>query len=93
MSKQDQVRRAGQSPRLVRGKMHVPRGIYYEEGRNRYRVRLYYNQKIIWRTYHQTIEAAVAALDDAKTYRRGLVRALAKQAPPTLPTLLTDLMR
>lgn len=39
----------------------LPRGIYYEELRGRYRVRLYKRHRMVYLSYHATLEEAVQA--------------------------------
>jgi hypothetical protein len=43
----------------------LPRGIYFEEERCRYRVRLYRRSHVVWRTYHFHLEDALEALSSA----------------------------
>jgi hypothetical protein len=71
----------------------VPRGIFFEESRNRYRVRLYYCQQVVWRSYHPDLSEAEETLAVAKNYRRELVRERAKQPPPEPPKTITDLLK
>lgn len=72
--------------------MNLPRGIYYEAKRRRYRVRLYYGQRILWRSYHTTLEAAVEQLENAKRYRRTLLLGGNLKRPTQPPSALTDLI-
>ncbi len=44
----------------------LPKGIYFEPLRNRYRVRLYKAGRIIHRSYHKDLEAAEEAYGSAK---------------------------
>ena len=49
--------------------MNLPRGIWYEESRRRYRVRLYHRQQVIWLTYHVTLDDALSARDQALAFQ------------------------
>jgi hypothetical protein len=44
---------------------NLPKGIYHEAKKNRFRVRLYVKQTVIWRSYHETLEEAQAILKQA----------------------------
>lgn len=44
----------------------LPRGIYYEARRQRYRVRIYKNNQVVYRSYHTLLEDALAALSQAR---------------------------
>lgn len=48
----------------------LPRGIWFEEGRGRYRVRIYHRQQIIWRSYHFTLDDALDAHQHALELQR-----------------------
>lgn len=50
------------------------RGLFYEQERKRYRVRLYYQQHMIWRSYHYDYEEALSALRNAQDLRRKLIK-------------------
>lgn len=39
----------------------LPRGIWFEKSRGRYRVRIYHRQQIVWRSYHFSLEEALDA--------------------------------
>lgn len=41
--------------------MDLPKGIYFEKQRNRYRVRLYKYRHVVWRSYHNTLHEALNA--------------------------------
>ena len=52
-----------------------PAGLWFEENRNRWRVRLYKNKKVFWLSYHDTEDEALSTLDRVKALRsryRGL---------------------
>ena len=65
------------------------KGIWFEENRNRYRVRLYKNGKVVHRSYHTTYEAAESALRDALRTRHS---AEPEQPRTTLPLTLDNLL-
>ena len=65
------------------------KGIWFEENRNRYRVRLYKNGKVAHRSYHNTYEAAESALRDALRTRH---TAEPEQPRTTLPLTLDNLL-
>ena len=65
------------------------KGIWFEENRNRYRVRLYKNGKVVHRSYHTTYEAAESALRDALRTRHA---AEPEQPRTTLPLTLDNLL-
>lgn len=63
----------------------LPRGIYFERARGRYRVRLYRRSKAVYLSYHPTLEEAVAALAQARA-------AIKRMGPdPTPLTIMQDL--
>lgn len=64
----------------------LPKGIYYEESRGRYRVRLYKRSKAVYLSYHPTLEEAVAALTQA----RQAVKQMRTPEPAPL-TIMRDL--
>lgn len=51
---------------------HLPKGIYYERSRSRYRVRVYKFGNVVHCSYHRDIDLAVDALHDAKAERDNL---------------------
>ena len=65
------------------------KGIWFEENRNRYRVRLYKNGKVAHRSYHNTYEEAESALRDAMRTRH---TAEPEQPRTTLPLTLDNLL-
>lgn len=48
-----------------------PQGVWYEKGRNRWRVKLFCDGVLFHRSYHRDVEAAIAAWRKAK---RSMVR-------------------
>ena len=71
----------------------LPRGIYHERRRGRYRVRLYYNQRVLWRTYHSSPAEAIDALHRGITLRKELLRqGMLSPKEPKPITCLTDLL-
>ena len=70
----------------------LPRGIFFEATRNRYRVRLYYGSCVIWRSYHDNVTAALAALQQARAHRRSHVRRRPPPTPPLPPQTVLDLL-
>lgn len=69
----------------------LPKGIYFERERQRFRVRLYLDQTVIWRTYHRRFEAAAHALEEAKLKRQIMKQLLKREAPKSLADLVGDL--
>ena len=49
--------------------MSIPRGIWFEEKRKRYRVRLYLGPIVIYRSYHKDLATAIEAYTLAKLYQ------------------------
>jgi len=47
----------------------LPRGIYYEPSRERYRVRIYKHNTVIHCSYHKALDDAILALDKAQAER------------------------
>lgn len=70
----------------------LPAGIYYETRRARYRVRIYYCQTVVWRTYHDNRADALKALQEAIAYRRQYVRELVCRTQKPPPKTLLDLL-
>ena len=70
----------------------LPRGIFYEPHRNRYRVRLYYCQQVVWRSYHDELASALAELHKAHDHRRRFVRQLVNRPKKEPPRTLKDLL-
>jgi hypothetical protein len=42
----------------------LPRGLWYEAPKRRYRVRRYHNKVVYLKGYYRTLEAALAALEE-----------------------------
>jgi hypothetical protein len=64
----------------------LPRGIYYEESRGRYRVRLYKRSRAVYLSYHTTLEEATVALAQA---RQAVKQMRVPEAQPL--TIMNDL--
>lgn len=62
--------------------MNLPKGIYYETARRRYRVRLYQCRAVVWHTYHTTLDEAQSALPLAQAAQRAYVKKIRDDAPP-----------
>jgi hypothetical protein len=77
----------------MESEIRLPRGVFFEEDRNRYRVRLYFRQNVIWRSYHDNPAAALEALKSAREYRRSHARTCPRPKPPTLPQTVLDLLK
>ena len=71
----------------------LPRGVFFEPKRNRYRVRLYYCQRVIWRSYHACPYDATEELRRAQVHRLEFVRALSTQQKRCPPKRLEDLIK
>jgi hypothetical protein len=71
----------------------LPRGVFFEPRRNRYRVRLYYCQDVVWRSYHPCLETALEELYKARRHRLQYVRGLGSVPPKCLPKHLKDLLQ
>lgn len=50
----------------------LPKGVFFENARRRYRVRLYKYGRVFWRSYHHTLHGAMEALGAAKTVQASL---------------------
>lgn len=48
----------------------LPKGVFYDPDRRRYRVRTYRHSRVVWCTYHRDYEAAIAAHDHAVRARQ-----------------------
>lgn len=46
--------------------LDLPPGVFFEPSRQRYRVRLYRQEVVVWRTYHKTLDEALEALSLAR---------------------------
>jgi hypothetical protein len=57
----------------------LPKGIYFEAARGRFRVRLYKRSTAVYLSYHSTLDEAVAALTEA---RRAVARMRVPQSCP-----------
>lgn len=44
----------------------LPKGLFLEEGRKRYRVRLYHDKKVFHLSYHYQLEEALSTLEAVK---------------------------
>jgi len=51
----------------------LPRGVYYEARRKRYRVRLYKGNRVVHRSYHKTAEDAVQTWTKARGTQQTVV--------------------
>lgn len=70
----------------------LPTGIYYERGRDRYRVRLHKYGKVVHRSYHESLQSALDALDLALAIRSEIARpAPKKEQLLTTENLLAEL--
>lgn len=69
---------------MPRRQPKLPRGLFYEAQRDRYRVRLYYRREILWHTYHSERAEAFQTLADAQKFRLEQARSLAKDPPGPL---------
>lgn len=47
----------------------LPKGIWFEAKRQRYRVRVYRRSRVIHRSYHKSLDEAKAALREARKHR------------------------
>lgn len=70
----------------------LPRGIWYEPDRNRYRVRLYRRSQVVWRSYHFHIEEALEALSSALQAQTTWIPEN-KKVPKPHPQNIIDLFR
>lgn len=52
----------------------LPKGVYYEKNRKRYRIRLHYKQKIVWLTYHKRKHEALQTINIAKAHQEKIAR-------------------
>jgi hypothetical protein len=72
--------------------MSYPLGLTYESCRQRYRVRLYYRQKVVWRSYHPTLHEARQALMQAHEHRQHHAADTAAFVPKPRPHMALDLL-
>lgn len=70
----------------------MPRGIYFERGRRRWRVRLFYQQQLVWRSYHYSESEAKRALAQANEYRLKLVKSGKLKTLEVPPRRIEDLL-
>ena len=71
----------------------LPLGIYYEEARDRYRVRVYKFNRPTHCSYHTTLDAAMLALDKALQAREHVRKPAPRVAQRlTLTNLLNNLL-
>ena len=71
----------------------LPRGIYYEAARKRYRVRVYKFSKVTHRSYHRDLPTALLALEAALEHRDGVQPPKKKVAAvASVKNLLGDLI-
>lgn len=59
----------------------LPPGIWYENKRNRYRVRIYSGRRAVHLSYHDSIEEAHATYTEVTQDRSGVIEALVSPAP------------
>jgi hypothetical protein len=52
---------------------YIPPGIWYETAKDRWRVRLYKNNVVVFRSYFKTFEEALAAYYDAKGIQKNTI--------------------
>ena len=71
----------------------LPKGIYFEVERGRYRVRLYRRSNVIWRTYHFTLEEALEALSAALEAQATWKPKVKTRATGPAPQKIMDLFR
>lgn len=50
----------------------LPRGIFYDTKRKRYRVRIHIKSKVVYLSYHKTPEDALKAYHEARAKRKEL---------------------
>lgn len=60
----------------------LPKGVFYDPERKRYRVRTYRHSKVVWCTYHHDYEAAIAAHDHATRARQNEIDGEANVVTP-----------
>ena len=70
----------------------IPPGIFFEKARQRFRVRLYRQEVVVWRSYHRTLDDALRALDLARQIQDDWPAPTeAPETACTVPQKLTDL--
>lgn len=57
---------------MPQSRCSLPKGIYFEADRNRFRVRLYLQQQVVHRSYHRDLRDAIDALRRARDEREEL---------------------
>lgn len=58
--------------------MKLPRGIWYEKNKQRYRLRIQRNYIVMHRSYHRSIESAIQTLEMYKESQSGNTDSLRK---------------
>lgn len=70
----------------------LPKGIFYETARKRFRVRLYKFGRVVYQTYHRYLAEALASLDRGMGRRVHLERDTTKKQGACVTSILAGLM-
>lgn len=71
----------------------LPRGIYFEQERKRYRVRLYRRSHVVWRSYHFNLCEAIEALSSALEAQSSWQPSVEIKKPSLVPQTILDLFK
>lgn len=69
----------------------LPRGIWFEPERQRYRVRMYRRSQVVWLSYHFTLEEALNAHVQACAFQQAWRPTTPIVRPPQFPQTVFDL--
>ena len=72
--------------------MNLPRGIFFEKKRNRFRVRLYKKGVVIHRSYHHSLKEALVIYNQVAPLARKYTPPTITPRPPTLQNLFSSLL-
>lgn len=70
----------------------LPAGIWFDIERARYRVRVYVQGRVVWRSYHKRLDEALNAYARAKETQMHAPRHQ-RPPPPVCPQTIMDLIR
>lgn len=71
----------------------LPRGIWFEPERHRFRVRLYRRSHVIWLTYHTSLDEAIETLNSALEAQSAWQPIVEQKKPPLVPQTILDLFK
>ena len=71
----------------------LPRGIFYERERKRFRVRLYRRSHVVWRSYHFQLDEALKALSSALEVQSAWTPTIEPPVIKLVPQTVMDLFK